>query len=180
MKTGCLPLLVLQTILAESIVIIYFLMRFFDKSTYLSVIQSTALKHTAVRDWLSSQSTALSNDVRSFYGVLCTPVIVGWRSPWCKTLEWSWNVYFICWPFASHTRPCMCWKLGAMPFLCRITVVLVFWFLFEGDKGSQAQITGFIESQKGYLIQLSCNEQGLLQLGQVNQSLAQLDSPTLN
>ena len=77
MKTGCLPLLVLQTILAESIVIIYFLMRFFDKSTYLSVIQSTALKHTAVRDWLSSQSTALSNDVRSFYGVLCTPVIVG-------------------------------------------------------------------------------------------------------
>ena len=67
-----------------------------------------------------------------------------------------------------------------MPFLCRITVVLVFWFLFEGDKGSQAQITGVIESQKGYLIQLSCNEQGLLQLGQVNQSLAQLDSPTLN
>ena len=78
-ETAWLLLFGFQTVLVESIVIAYFLMRFLIRAHIFLLFESTTLKHATVGDWLSSQSTGLPDDVRLFFGALCMSMLIGYR-----------------------------------------------------------------------------------------------------
>lgn len=53
-ETGWLLLFGFQAVLVESIIIVYFLMRFFMRAHIFLLFESSTLKHARVRDWLNS------------------------------------------------------------------------------------------------------------------------------
>lgn len=90
-ETRWLLLFGFQTVLVESIGIVYFLVRFFDKNTHVSIVWKHNLK-------ACPSSSMLWVEHRTFWwckiisGALCVSWLMGWRILRWKFPKWSWDV----------------------------------------------------------------------------------------